>query len=107
MTLDWKKPSAAVVSGERQSKAQLKEERRSLRASQRSLCESALRAERQRFAATIDYCQDAKRAAAARDIVDAAAIFERDASVALTGLKKATELVKLAVFMIQYKAPGS
>ena len=62
--------------------------------------------QRERYAAAYSRCQDGARQEAARAICVAAAVFENDAKQMPTRAKRAVELLKHAVFMLDPKAPA-
>lgn len=62
--------------------------------------------QRARYGSAYGRCADADRCEKARGLVAAAALFERDGAMFPTRLKKAAEVLKLAVFMLDPKAPA-
>ncbi|PXW18433.1 hypothetical protein [Paraburkholderia caballeronis] len=62
--------------------------------------------QRERYAAAYSRCSDGARQEAARGICVAAAVFENDAKRMPTRAKRAVELLKHAVFMLDPKAPA-
>jgi len=62
--------------------------------------------QRERYASAYGRCNDGERCTAARALVTVATLFERDGGKYPKRLKKAVEALKLAVFMLDPKAPA-
>ena len=86
--------------------AERKESRRVADAAEAEHHAAMMDRQRERYAAAAERNADPERAAAANEIFKAAAVFERDAKRTPSRIKKAIEAVRLAVFMLDPKAPA-
>ncbi|RQR28054.1 hypothetical protein DIE23_25110 [Burkholderia sp. Bp9143] len=62
--------------------------------------------QRERYATAYRRCDDSARREAADGMVAAATMFERDGKTVPSRLKKAAETIKIAVFLLDPKAPA-
>ncbi|WP_069619448.1 hypothetical protein [Burkholderia sp. A2] len=62
--------------------------------------------QRDRYAIAYRRCDDLERREAADGMIAAATIFERDGKAVPSRLKKATEAIKIAVFLLDPRAPA-
>ncbi|WP_232341692.1 hypothetical protein [Burkholderia pseudomallei] len=62
--------------------------------------------QRERYIAAYNRCRDSPRKEVANSMIAAAVIFESDGKRIPTRLKKAVDVIKIAVFMLDPKAPA-
>lgn len=98
--------SAADRGGDATNMRELASVRAEKKAAESALFQALITRQRERYAAAYGRCDDTESREAARAMYAGAAVFERQAQRFPSRAKKAVEALRLAVFLLDPKAPA-